>query len=132
MGLWAASPTIPKTARRSYNHLAILKHHHNNKEHNNNNNNNDNNNNDNNNSNNNDNNKNNNNDNNSNDNNNNNNNNDNDNNNNTVSNTNTLEKYIYFPHFNSSSILCNNFVSNSPGFFSNLFHQNVFKSSEDH
>ena len=93
LALWRASPTIPTTAQRSYNHLAILKHHHNSKEHSNN----DNNNNDNNN-------------------NNNNKNNYNDNNNNTVSTTYTQEKYIYFPHFNSSGILCNNFVSNSPGF----------------
>ena len=60
------------TAQRSYNHLAILKHHKINKHKNNN--------------------------------------------NDRVSTTHTQEKCISLPHSNRSGILCQNFVSNSPGF----------------
>ena len=56
-------------------------------------------------------------------------NNNNNNNNNTVSATHTQEKSISSPHSNRSSILCHNFVSNSP--VSDLLEQK-FRSSECH
>ena len=78
IGTLGGAPTVPTTAQRSYNHLAILRHNYSNNKHNNNDDDDD---------------------------------DDDDNNNNNNNNT------VSSPHSNRSSILCQNFVSNSPGFY---------------